>query len=85
MRAHLPLVRESEVRGANKKGTGKCVARTKKGYYVCLRSSRVSLKTQLVFEKGLSLLTLCKNCTQPGTVQTVSAGNFRISLLEETL
>ena len=29
--------KESKCSGTNKKGTEKCVARTKKGYYVCLK------------------------------------------------
>ena len=62
------------MRGANKKGL-LCLSQIEQG----------EPKNLISFEKGLSLLTLCKNCTQPGTVQTVSAGNFRISLLEETL
>ena len=36
-------------------------------------------------KKGLVDQELNTTCVQSGTVQTVSAGNFRISLLEETL
>ena len=36
-------------------------------------------------KKGLVDQELNTTCVQPGTVRTVSAGNFRISLLEETL
>ena len=80
--------------GANKKGTGKMMffcardlkrARLKKGYYVCLRSSRVSLKTQLFLKKELTPLIFQRIVHNLILYElTVSTGNLAISLLEET-